>query len=620
MKKSGRKADRTRFPLPSPIDDTTRICVKMLIPNIPGHRQAFLGAIYNLSKWYSWELDTAKQGREAAIVWKDIFNTLLDTFYDGCEEDIPCLTFTPDAPFIEWFPNNPYTEPDLIGEGYNAPAWYQATAASNLILGTQPGDIVTDISRFPPGSLPSIIPASGLPRFRINLGSPGTVTIHLLNIFAGSVAQITIDDDIGTLRYIDMDRDQIAAPFETATTTPVEVEVLGAGAHHIDVIVVSQINDSIPFLHHGGGLRKVEVCNGAVDMPYFELRQNPSDPCQLEQRQTSAGEWSLAFDYSLCEAITSPGEPLNSQYNDDGILEVCDENYENCEERRDLDPRFTSPLLPPLTSTPGTTRRCEAANNVVGFMMDMATNVANNTGAFATVTGLLGAIAGIIVAIISGGAAIPLLIGLAGALFGVGQAAFTAAMTGAVYEALLCIVYCNTPDDGLYTEANWQAIKGGILAELTGIAATFLHDNINAFGLAGLNNASRAGINAELECDECECPNCSDNAFAGIDIDDFDHGSIVSRNPDGTITCELQPSGPAAGYLILRFDTLGSCCYINSFTQDVGTAAGAAFIPCGTPYDEGNYVIATPVGQCAQYAQWQGSAGAIITITMGDCP
>jgi hypothetical protein len=492
------------------IIDPGRIKVCFEIPYERYHIRAFWTALYKLTLWNSWSADDDHTGREAALVWRDVLNVAMnDPNTIGCAEEINCATFAPDAPFIEWFPNNPYTEPDLITDGYNAPAWYKATEASNLVLGTQFGDILTDLSRFPPGSLPTIIPASGLPRFRINLTSAAVVTIHLLNIFGGSVAQITIDDNISTLRFIDMDRDQIAVPFETATTTPVEVEVLGEGAHHIDVIVVSQLNDQIPFLHHGGGLRKVEICGEAVEMPYFELRQNPENACQLEQRQTSGGEWSLAFDYSLCDSITPPTAPATTHYNEDGILEGCDANYENCEERRDLDPRFNSPLLPPLPTAPGDTLRCEAANNVVGFMQDMANTLAADTGAFNGVTGLVAAIVSIIAFILGAvtfGAGAALVFGLATALFGVGAAAFAAAMTSGVYETLLCIVYCNTPDDGVYTESDWQAIKLGITTELTGIASTFLHDNINAFGLVGLNNASRAGINAGLDCGDCDCP------------------------------------------------------------------------------------------------------------------
>lgn len=502
MKKSGRKVDRTRFPLPSPVDDASRICVKLYIPNIEGHRQAFLGAVYNLTRWYAWAQDESQTALATARVWQPIFYDLLEHFYDNCGEEPRCYEFPPSAAFIEWFPNNPYTEPDLIGEGYNAPAWYQATTASNLILGTQFGDIVTDLSRFPPGSLPSIIPASGLPRFRINLGAPGIVTIHLLNIFAGSVAQITIDDDPLTVRFIDMDRDQIAIPFETATTTPVEVEVVGEGAHHIDVIVVSQLNDQIPFLHHGGGLRKVEICGEAADMPFYELRTNPEDPCLIEQRQSPTGEWFEAFRMDNCCDDT-----VYTRYNDDGIMETSTDG-ETWTENREDDPRFYPPTLPPLPGIPGAELRCEAANNITGYLHSAADQIIADSAAWGNISALLGVLMSVILVIIAGaslGTLSPLALGLVAVLMATGSSAFAAAMTSGVYQDFLCIVYCHTPEDGVYTEANWQAIKAQVLTDITGIAGTFLSENLNIMGIAGMNNASRMGINEGLDCDECPC-------------------------------------------------------------------------------------------------------------------
>ena len=348
-------------------------------------------------------------------------------------------------------------------------------------------------------------------------------------------------------------------------------------------------------------------------MPYFELRQSPTDPCLLEQRQTSTGEWYTAFDYSLAACITRPETPDASRYNDDGILEVSYDDGATFEESRDLDPRFNSPLLPPLTSTVGETRRCEAANNVVGFMQDMANNTAANVSAFSTITGLIGALAGIIVAIISGGAAIPLLIGLAGALFAAGQAAFSAAMTAGVYETLLCIVYCETPDNGTYTEANWQAIKTQILIQLTGIAATFLHDNINAFGPAGLNNAARAGVDAGLPCDDCPCDNLCAEKYQIYQLDPA-YGEILEYGDNYIIA-----ACGASGYLTLEAIDFNDCCFVNSAELLTGTGGLTAWEGCGTepsPPWEGS----TPVGHCVSIIEAQFSVNGTIKIFLDDCP
>jgi len=471
---------RNYLQLPSTVEGTQSYCV-----TIPGgvDNLRILHQILGLTtRWFNWERTDGEEGKVVADVWRDTLN--LPLVQVDCGEPVQCRTFTPDAPFIQWFPNNPYTEPDFITEGYNAPAWYEATEASNLILGTQFGDIVTDISRFPPGSLPSIIPASGLPRFRINMNAPGTVTIHLLNIFAGSLAQITIDDEIGTLRFIDMDRDQIAAPFETATTTPVEVEVTGEGSHFIDVIVVSQINDAIPFLHHGGGLRKVEICGEAADMPFYELRENPDDPCSVQQRHGATGEWTEAFRMDNCcgDDGDNPTRIVN------GIIEETTDGGETWQQIDD-DPRFMGLILPPRE---GGDPKCDSAQSNVDMIQTHFDELIDQVNLGSSVTALVAGIIAILAMVVSLGTLTPLIVPLAAAAFFAGSAAMTAALTSGVYTALMCLIYCNSEDDGSYTQAGWESLRNDIAVDpdITGLARQLIKDYVTLLGSVGLSNGA----------------------------------------------------------------------------------------------------------------------------------
>jgi len=610
------------------IVDPGRIKVCFDIPYERYHIRAFWTALYKLTLWNSWQADDSHTGRQAALVWRDVLNIAMnDPNTIGCGDEINCATFAPDAPFIEWSPNNPYTEPDLITDGYNAPAWYKATEASNLLLGTQFGDVLTDLSRFPPGSLPTIIPASGLPRFRINLNSAAIVTIHLLNIFGGSVAQITIDDDISTVRFIDMDRDQIAIPFETATTTPVEVEVLGEGTHHIDVIVVSQLNDQIPFLHHGGGLRKVEICGEAVEMPYYELRVNPSDPCLIEQRQSSAGEWFEAFRMDTC-----CDETVYTRFSNTGIMETSTDG-ETWEENREDDPRFNPPALPPLPIEPGEDLRCAAANNVTGYLQTAADGIIADSAAWGNLTALLGVVMSVILVIIAGaslGTLTPLAMGLIGALMATGSSAFTAAMTAEIYETFLCIVYCHTPEDGVYTEADWQAIKASVLTDITGIAQTFFHENLNIMGIAGMNNASRTGISAGLECDECACDDMwcylfdfdtsdgdwnvvtdggyNNGVYTGSPgWDDTDHLNTASTPDiaDRSVYIEIPLPARTITKMTMTYDFTGGT-YVNN-----GLRAVVFFL---NEVDRGNVIKTAMVDGASQTFEIEGTWGGVTNI------
>ena len=183
-----------------------------------------------------------------------------------------CFEYKPDAPFIEWFPHNPFTQPDLVTDGYHQPAWYVANQTERTVM--------TDLSRFPAGSLPSIIPASGLPRFRVNVTGPGVVELHMFSIVAGSIAQFTVDDDPLTVRFVDLNADILSVPPETVGEVIQEFEV-GEGDHHIDVIIVSLVNDQFPFLYHGGGLRKVVLC-GFDEVPYMTAQFRFTETCGME--------------------------------------------------------------------------------------------------------------------------------------------------------------------------------------------------------------------------------------------------------------------------------------------------------------------------------------------------
>lgn len=320
-------------------------------------------------------------------------------------------------------------------------------------------------------------------------------------------------------------------------------------------------------------------------------------------------------------------KPTNTRINPEtGLYEVSYDGGVTWQPAPEQDPRNSGTVFPPRPGDPGDVLRCQTANSVVGFFEERKQEeyeglVANATFA-AFVTDLLAALAAIGLAFALVPTAIAAL--LAFVVNGFARAIpedFDSQFTNATWEALLCVVYCHCEPDGSFTEAQWQAIKTEARDMIGGYAGQWAYDHLNLIGVVGLTNAGRANYPGSRECDDCGCAaNCEDNVFAGIDESDMDHGTVVSRNGDGTVTFELATSGPATGYLIIRFPSLGNCCYVNSFTQDSGASAGVAFIPCGLPYDEGNYTVATPVGQCVQYAQWQGAAGAIITVTFSECP
>lgn len=70
-------------------------------------------------------------------------------------------------------------------------------------------------------------------------------------------------------------------------------------------------------------------CSGGGDPTMtFELRQNPDNPCQLQQNIDNAG-WTLAYDFSLCDAITGGIQrTIETEVNISNTLNTITNNYD----------------------------------------------------------------------------------------------------------------------------------------------------------------------------------------------------------------------------------------------------------------------------------------------------
>lgn len=91
---------RTLYPLPDVINPENTRCVIVQVPDDIGHITAFLGAIYNLTKWYSWDRDEDKRGRLVADVWKGVYDVLNETIWEGCD-DLNISEFRQNGCFLE---------------------------------------------------------------------------------------------------------------------------------------------------------------------------------------------------------------------------------------------------------------------------------------------------------------------------------------------------------------------------------------------------------------------------------------------------------------------------------------------------------------------------------------
>ena len=291
-----------RRSLPSTISPTGKRCITLEIPDDDDFERDLVGALAELTRWNSWDGDILHSGRVVAKQWLTALRTIRN-----CGEPLPedgdCIGYGYNAPFVEFAPQNPYTEPDYRPTGYNKPPFYivKPDDPIYIALGYKAGDILTDITNFL-GNFPEIIPTGGLPRIRVRVSGKGTIEFHYLNVPLGSFMLIQSDGLLSTISYVDTNLDVASLPNETWQEGVSEVSFDTEGEHFVDVTFVPKINDEIPFVNFGGGLRSIVLCGFDLigDTYLLDVRQRtPDEPCKLD-RTFDGATWTQFADLRLC--------------------------------------------------------------------------------------------------------------------------------------------------------------------------------------------------------------------------------------------------------------------------------------------------------------------------------
>lgn len=323
-----KKQDIARLPLPAVINPAARRCVTLSIPDEPTHIANFWGNLQKLAKSGSYDRDQAHTAIAVAAVWKqiafDAYTTWIDRECGSTPETGDCFEFTPDSGLFSWYPANPFIDPNQVPTGYLLPPWHIVNTGDIglLALGFQVGDLETDISRFPPGSLPTIIPPGGLPRFRFTFEGTAdpdgvTVELHFVIVPAGGRVLIINDDNIlnPPAETFDLNRDLLAIPPVTSIEVIVERKFTGIGTHVVESQWFPAVNDQVPFLYFGGGLRKVVVCG--KDLGDVAAQFQVVD-CVLQYRASPTMPWLSIFDVKPC--IDTKITDRITDYLEDGTL------------------------------------------------------------------------------------------------------------------------------------------------------------------------------------------------------------------------------------------------------------------------------------------------------------
>lgn len=264
-----------------------------------------LGVAVTLAQRETWASEKDRAIDEAQ-------NLITDLMLDNCEGGFPegdgdCMAYPLTSWFVNFAPQDPYRQPEFVPTGYNYPPLYTVTPISPLLaFGLQVGDVVTDLTRFPPGSLPTIIPPGGLPRLRVRLSGTGTLELHLVKVPFGGMALIQRDGELTTISRISLNLDTIAIPPETDPAIVTEVTFDTPGDHVVDVTLIPWVQDALPPVLYGGGIRKIVLCGfdqSGVDMPAPQFQV---DDCLLQYRPNDGAEWQTLVDLTDCTAGSAP--------------------------------------------------------------------------------------------------------------------------------------------------------------------------------------------------------------------------------------------------------------------------------------------------------------------------
>jgi len=205
---------------------------------------------------------------------------------DFATETDDCYNYPPYAPFLDYFPANPYGDPLYVPPGYLFPIWQVGQ-----VVGYEATDLFVN-----PASLPLLagfwdLINGVLPMITINTIGDGQLEIDLLNFLNGGMAVIKVGsppnifDILGgaidpNTWVVDLGID-VAIPSELDIVSSQEIDItVGAGnAEQTYIVFIPVIDDAIPPfglpIRFGGGLRQVGLCgfeSAGVIMGITDLR------------------------------------------------------------------------------------------------------------------------------------------------------------------------------------------------------------------------------------------------------------------------------------------------------------------------------------------------------------
>jgi hypothetical protein len=219
-----------------------------------------------------------------------------------------CVEYLPSAPFIKFYPDNPYVGGDAKDGWWNE-AWYQWSDFFSLfpdwaedwiggavggLLEYQDTDVLCNIASLAYPTWGAFFDAGGVfPKIEIKFSGTGQINVSLLSFPLGGKAIIELDNEPNVLDIltggvldpaafmIELNRDILSFPPQEYPLIVIPIEVTTSGEHTLYINFIPVVNDETTFLGFGGGIRSIEMC-GFAEVGDVGIEQIFWDGCALK--------------------------------------------------------------------------------------------------------------------------------------------------------------------------------------------------------------------------------------------------------------------------------------------------------------------------------------------------
>lgn len=256
-------------------------------------------------------LSSIQVGAEWA--YPDKSQQILFNFMKGliCSPQNPesgCIRYLPSAPFIKFFPDNPYIANDK-SSGWNKEAWFVfptfdtlfpdwidnwLNGAISSLTNYEPTDVLFNLESLPINPIDAFLNGGGvLPKIEIRFSGSGELDVTLLSFPLGGKAVIELDNEPNVLDIltggiidpnsfiVELNRDVLNFPPDEYPIVQFPLTVETSGEHVLYICFIPTLDDSLLPIGFGGGFRSVELC-GFSQEGNMGIEQIVWDGCQLK--------------------------------------------------------------------------------------------------------------------------------------------------------------------------------------------------------------------------------------------------------------------------------------------------------------------------------------------------